>query len=71
VVGDVGALLVTVTDPDDVVAEGGAKLVVKDVLCPAGTEIGSVNPETEYPEPDAVICEIVRVAFPGLFNVTV
>jgi hypothetical protein len=65
-VGDVGALLVIVMFPAGLPAEVGAKVAVIDELAPAATEIGNVNPLTEYPDPDAVIWLIVSGAFPVL-----
>jgi hypothetical protein len=52
-------------------AEVGENLAVNDVLCPAPSVKGVDIPLTLKPPPDAVACEIVRLAVPELVKVTV
>jgi hypothetical protein len=52
-------------------AEVGENLAVNDVLCPAPSVKGVDIPLTLKPLPDAVACEIVRLAVPEFVNVTV
>jgi hypothetical protein len=46
--------------PDDV----GAKLTLKDVLCPGARVIGALNPEILKPVPATEPCEIVALTPP-------
>ena len=69
--GDPGALLVIVMVPMGLPAESGVNFAVIVELAPAAIVIGSVNPLTEYPVPDAVSAEIVRLRLPLLLNVIV
>ncbi len=52
-------------------AELGENLAVNVVLCPAASAKGVVIPLTLKPVPEAVACEIVRLAVPEFFNVIV
>jgi hypothetical protein len=71
VVGDEAALLVINMLPAGLPVAPGANFAVIVEVPPAAIEIGSVNPLAEYPVPEAVTAEMVRVAFPGLLNVIV
>lgn len=52
-------------------AEDGANLAANDVLCPAPSVNGVVIPLTLNPVPDAVACEMVRLAVPEFVRVIV
>ena len=60
------ALLVIDMLPFDPPATVGANCALKFALCPGPTDIGNVNPFTEYPAPEAESAVIVRMAFPAL-----
>lgn len=64
-------MLVTEILPMALPAVVGVNLAVNVLFAPAAIEIGSVNPDTEYPVPDALSAEIVTVKLPVLFNVIV
>jgi hypothetical protein len=49
----------------------GANFATKEVAWPAFTVIGSVNPPTEKPDPEAASCVMVSVADPELVTVNV
>lgn len=65
------ALLVREIVPLERPATVGANTALKFALEPAPTEIGSVNPLTEYPVPDAESAVTVSVAFPRLLIVMI
>lgn len=71
VVGDDAALLVIDMLPARLPVVAGANFAVNVEFAPAAIEMGSVNPLTEYPVPEAVRAEMVRVALPGLLKVIV
>jgi hypothetical protein len=70
-VGDVDALLVIEMLPAGLPVAAGANFAENVEFAPPAIVMGSVNPLTEYPVPEAVSAEIVRVAFPGLLKVIV
>lgn len=65
------ALLVTVTLPVTLPTAAGAKMTLKEVLCPAATVTGNPIEDRLKPVPLAVTCEMVTLAFPVLLIVTV
>ena len=65
------ALLVMVTLPVGVPAVCGANLTVNDVVAPAATVNGVVNPESVYPVPVMVAPEIVTLALPEFVRTSV
>jgi phosphoribosylcarboxyaminoimidazole (NCAIR) mutase len=67
----VAELFATVTLPVLPPVTVGANLATNVELCPAGIEIGNVKPETEYPDPAAVMFETVNAAFPPFVIVIV
>jgi hypothetical protein len=62
-------LLVTLTLPLTLPLAVGAKVTEPATLVPAAMFSGRVNPLTEYPLPEGVIAEIVRVPVPELRRV--
>ena len=71
VIGELGPLFTIDTLPLTLPAVVGANFAVNDVLCPAPSVNGVVIPLTLKPVPDAVACEMVRLAVPEFFNVIV
>ena len=71
VIGEFGPLFTMDTLPLTLPAEAGENFAVNDVLCPAPSVKGVDIPLTLKPPPDAVACEIVRLAVPEFVNVTV
>jgi hypothetical protein len=71
VMGEPGALLVIEMLPAGLPIAAGANFAVIVEFAPVAIDIGSVNPLTEYPAPEAVSAEMVRVELPGLLNVIV
>ena len=69
--GEFGPLFARDTLPLTLPAEVGENLAVNDVLWPAPSVSGVVIPLTLNPVPEAVACEIVRLAVPELVKVTV
>ncbi len=69
VVGELEALLVTVTVPERLPVVVGAKITLKVVDCPADKETGRVRPLTEK-FVDAVTCEMETTELPELVRVT-
>jgi hypothetical protein len=69
--GEPGALLVTVMLPVGLPVAAGANFAVIVVFPPAAIVMGSVNPLTEYPVPEAVRAEIVNDKLPVLLSVIV
>jgi hypothetical protein len=73
-VSDTGAtataeLLEMVTEPVALPAADGANVAVPTLDCPGVNVMGSVNPETLKPAPEAVTAEIVRLAVPEFRSV--
>jgi hypothetical protein len=66
VAGELVALLTTVTLPDKVPVEVGAKLTLNDVDWPAARLSGSVIPLVVKPVPVTLTCEIETLEFPVL-----
>lgn len=64
--GEFVALLTTVTLPERLPAEVGAKVTLKDVDCPAARVRGRVIPLVLKPVPVALICETETLEFPVL-----
>jgi hypothetical protein len=71
VTGEFGPLFARETLPLTLPAEVGKNLATNDVLCPAPSVSGVVIPLTLKPVPEAVACEIVRLALPEFVKVTV
>jgi hypothetical protein len=70
VAGELLALLTTVTLPERLPIEVGAKMTLKDVDCPAARLKGNVIPVVLKPAPIALICEMETLEFPVLEMVT-
>jgi hypothetical protein len=71
VIGELGPLFMIDTVPLTLPAELGANFAVNEVLWPAVSVKGVVIPLTLKPVPEAVACEIVRLAVPEFFSVIV
>jgi hypothetical protein len=71
IVGEFGALLVTVTVPVKLPVVVGANFAPNVVLAPAANVAGVVNPLTVKPAPLALRLEIVSEAFPVFVSVKV
>ncbi len=71
VTGEFGPLFERETLPLTLPAEVGENLAVNDVVWPAPSVSGVVIPLTPKPVPEAVACEIVRLALPEFVKVTV
>ena len=71
VVGELDASLMSETLPVALPAAVGAKVAVKDVLCPVVRVRGSVRPLIENPLPVTLAWVIVRLAVPELLKLTV
>jgi hypothetical protein len=71
VIGELRPLFVIEMLPLTLPADVGANLAVKDVLAPAATVKGGVSPLILNPVPDALTWEIVKLAVPEFFSVTV
>jgi hypothetical protein len=69
--GDPGALLVIEMLPLALPVAVGVKPAVNDALCPALIVTGAVIPLMLNPAPETLAAEIVTLAVPVLFNVTV
>ena len=69
--GEPGALLVIEALPVKLLAEAGAKLAVKEVVCPGLSVAGTDKPAMLKPAPEALAAEIVMLAVPELLNVKV
>ena len=69
VVGELVAVLTTLTVPVRFPVETGAQVTLKDVDCAAARVIGSVTPLMLKPVPLAAIWEIVTAEFPVLVTV--
>ncbi len=69
--GELGELLVTVTDPLTAPADVGAKFTLNVVFAPAFSVKGALMPDTLNPAPVNVTCEIVAAAEPVFDSVTV
>ncbi len=59
------------TLPVKLLAEAGAKLAVKEVVCPGLRVAGTVNPAMLKPVPEALAAEIAMLAVPELLSVMV
>ena len=59
------------TLPVKLLAEAGAKLVVKEVVCPGLRVAGTDKPAMLKPVPEALAAEIAMLAVPELLNVKV
>jgi hypothetical protein len=59
------------TPPVKLLAEAGAKLAVKEVVCPALRVAGTDKPAMLKPAPEALAPEIVTLAVPELLSVMV
>jgi len=70
VAGELAALLTTVTLPERLPVEVGAKLTLKEVDWPAARFSGSVIPLVVKPAPLALTCEMETLEFPVLEIVT-
>jgi len=70
VVGEPGALLVTVTVPEAVPAALGLNSTPKDRVCPAVSVTGAPAPLRVNPAPLSVICVTVTLEFPVFVTVT-
>jgi hypothetical protein len=71
VIGELGPLFTIDTLPVTLPAEVGANFAVNDVFCPAPSVKGVAIPLMLKPVPDAVACEIVRLAVPEFVSVIV
>jgi hypothetical protein len=71
VIGEFGPLFTIDTLPVTLPAEVGANFAANDALCPAPSVKGVVIPLMLKPVPDAVACEIVRLAVPEFVSVIV
>ena len=69
--GEFVALLTTVTLPERLPVEAGAKVTLKVVDCPAARLSGNAIPVTLKPAPLALTCEMETLEFPVFFSVTV
>lgn len=68
--GEFVALLTTVTLPERLPVEVGAKVTLKEVDCPAARLKGSVIPVVLNPAPFSPICEMETLEVPVLDIVT-
>lgn len=71
VIGEFGLVFTIDTLPLTLPAALGANFAVNDVLCAAPSVNGVVIPLMLKPVPDAVACEIVRLADPEFVSVIV
>jgi len=69
--GELGALLISVSDPDALPADDGVKTPLNVALFPAAIVIGAVIPGVLKPAPAKAACEIVRLALPPFETVMV
>jgi len=69
--GELGPLLTRETDPLTLAVEVGAKATLKVVLAPAAIIVGVARPLILKPVPDTLAAEIVTLAVPLFFRVTV
>jgi hypothetical protein len=70
VVGELGALLTIEMLPVALPAVVGANCAVKVAICPTLIVSGVAMPLILNPVPEAVACEIVRLAVPEFVSVT-
>jgi len=70
VLGELVALLVTITLPETLPVAVGANATVNEVDCPEASVRGRVRPVTAKPLPVTLSCERVTLAFPVLLMVT-
>ena len=68
--GEPGALLTIEMLPVALPAVVGENFAVNEVLCPAVSVCGAARPVMLNPVPDALPCEIVTLAVPAFFKVT-
>ena len=71
VVGEFGALLTSVRLLEELVPDVGVKLTVKVVDFPGANVSGKARPVRPNPVPGPANCVTLRLAVPGLLNVTV
>ena len=71
VVGDPGALLINDSEPENVVAEAGAKLSVNWPELHGASESGRARPLRENPGTPTVACETLKLAVPVFWIVIV
>src|SRR5437667_285607 len=71
IVGELVALLTTLTVPSKLPDIVELKSTPKVVLCPAATVTGKFNPVRAKPAPVIVACDTLRLALPGLLRITV
>ena len=71
VVGEFGALLTSVRLLEELVPDVGVKLTVKVVDFPGANVSGIARPVRPNPVPGPANCVTLRLAVPGLLNVTV
>jgi hypothetical protein len=69
--GELGALLISVSDPDALPADDGVKTPLNVALFPAAIVKGAFNPEVLKPVPIKAACETVRLALPPFETVMV
>ena len=69
--GEFVALLATETLPVTLPEPDGAKVAVKDAVCPGVNIRPEEIPPALKPAPETVTCETVTVEFPAFVNVTV
>ena len=71
VVGEFGALLTSVRLLEELVPDVGVKFTVKAVDFPGANVSGIARPVRPKPVPGPANCVTLRLAVPGLLNVTV
>ena len=71
VTGELGPLFAIETLPLALPAEVGENLAVNEALCPAPSVKGVAMPVTLKPLPEAVACDMVRLAVPEFVRVIV
>jgi hypothetical protein len=69
--GEFVALLATEIPPFALPAPDGAKVAVKDALCPGARISPEETPAALKPAPETVTFEIVTLEFPAFVRVTV
>ena len=70
VLGEPGAVLVTVTVPVSLPAVAGLKITLNVMLCPTTRVSGVPDPLSVNPAPLSAICDIVTFVLPEFFTVT-
>jgi len=69
--GELLAVLVIVTVPDEAPPVAGAKVALKVTTCPAASVYGNVGPLMLYPAPLAVAFEIFTLPVPVFVTETI